>query len=225
MKGRTMLLPKSTIGRKLLMAFTGQVMILFIVFHVLGNSTVYFSTINAYAAGLRAVPYLVWPVRLVLVVLFLFHVVYGIIVTLENRASRPQRTVTEHQRSTIAGRTMVWTGILIGLFLVYHLLHFTVQVTNPEIAALHNADALGRPDVFLMMMESFQEYGIVALYAVGVIALGLHLFHGIQSSFQTWGLNSDRSFPLVTNGGMIAAVIIFLGYVAIPMVIVAGILK
>ncbi len=219
-----MLLPKSTIGRKLLMAFTGQVMILFIVFHVLGNSTVYFSTINAYAAGLQAVPYLVWPLRLVLVVLFVLHAVYGIIVKLENRASRPQHTVIEHQRSTIAGRTMIWTGILIGLFLVYHLLHFTAQVTNPESAAMHNADALGRPDVFLMMVESFQNHGIVALYTLGVIALGLHLFHGIQSSFQTWGWNSDRSFPLVTSGGMIAAVIIFLGYVAIPVVIVAGLL-
>ena len=220
-----MLLPKSTVGRKLLMAFTGQVLILFIIFHVLGNSTVYFSAINAYAAGLKALPYLVWPFRLILFAVFVLHVAYGIILKLENRAARPQRYVSGHQRSTVAGRNMVWTGIVIGLFLIYHLMHFTIQVTNPEISAANNVDAMGRSDVFMMVVLSLQDHGIVALYALGVIALGLHLFHGIQSSFQTWGLNSDRSFPVVTRGGMIAAVVVFLGYAAIPVVIVAGILK
>ena len=116
-------------------------------------------------------------------------------------------------------------GIVIGLFLIYHLMHFTIQVTNPEISAANNVDAMGRPDVFMMVVLSLQDHGIVALYALGVIALGLHLFHGIQSSFQTWGLNNDRSFPVVTRGGMIAAVVVFLGYAAIPVVIVAGLLQ
>jgi succinate dehydrogenase / fumarate reductase cytochrome b subunit len=120
---------------------------------------------------------------------------------------------------------MIWTGTLIATFLVYHLLHFTVQVIMPQSSALRNPDALGRPDVFMMVVQSFRHASIAAVYVLSVAALLLHLMHGIQSSIQTWGANNDQSKPYVQRAGTAAAIVLFLGYAAIPMVIVAGLLK
>ena len=209
-----------------MMAATGQLLVLFIILHVLGNSTIYFGWLNAYAAHLHALPPLLWSFRLVMIALFSLHLFFAIVLTLENSAARPQPyLVKKNLESTFAGRNMIWTGAVIGVFLFYHLLHFTFQVTNPAIAAVRHPDSLGRPDVFLMVARSFQNIGISTLYIVAVIALWLHLSHGIQSSFQTWGLNSDRSFPVVKGGSAAAAIILFIAYVAIPVVIVTGILK
>ncbi len=218
--------PSSTVGRKLLMAFTGWVMVLFVVFHVAGNSTIYFSGLNAYAAALHAFPPFIWSVRIIMLAAALIHVYLGIVLKLENRRAKPRSyTVKQDLASTFAGRNMIWTGSVIAVFLVYHLLHFTVQVIDPSTAALRNPDALGRPDVFLMVARAFGRLGIVSLYLAGTAALLLHLTHGIQSSFQTWGLNSERTFPFVQKGGTAVAILLFMAYAAIPVVIVAGLLK
>jgi succinate dehydrogenase / fumarate reductase cytochrome b subunit len=214
-----------SVGRKLIMAVTGQLLFLFIVLHVLGNSTIYFGKLNAYAAGLHALPALLWATRLGLLVLFPLHIYLAVVLTLENSAARPvDYLVRKHLASTFAGRNMVWTGAVIGTFLVYHLLHFTFQVIYPASAAFAHRDAEGRPDVFLMVARSFQHAGIVAVYFVGVAAVGLHLSHGIQSSFQTWGLNGERSFSYVRRGGSLVAIVLFLAYAAIPVVIFTGLL-
>ena len=97
---------------------------------------------------------------------------------------------------------MIWTGLAIAGFLVYHLLHFTVQVLHPEAAAATHADALGRPDVHGMLVAGFRNAVTAAVYAVGMVALGLHLFHGIASSVQTFGLNGPRSFPWLERAGV-----------------------
>jgi succinate dehydrogenase / fumarate reductase cytochrome b subunit len=221
-----MLLPQTTIGRKILMAITGQLMLLFVIIHLLGNTTVYFSNLNAYAAALRAMPLLLWLVRLLMASSLVIHVYLGIVLTLENRKAKPEAySVSRHISATFAGRNMIWTGALIGAFLIYHILHFTIQIISPEFAAIGHPDALGRPDVFMMVVRGFQQSGIAWLYVFFMATLLLHLTHGIQSSFQTWGLNSEQSFPVITRGGQIAATILFLGYAAIPVVIVAGILK
>jgi succinate dehydrogenase / fumarate reductase, cytochrome b subunit len=220
------MLPTSSIARKLLMALTGQALVLFVIIHAAGNSTIFFSKLNAYAAGLKALPLLLWAFRAFMFAVAALHIYLGIVLTLEDRNARPQGyAVSKHLRATFAGRNMIWTGTLIGAFLIYHLLHFTVQITNPSIAAARNADTLGRPDVFQMVVKSFQQAGIASLYLLSMIALGLHLLHGIQSSVQTWGLNNDRSLPLVEGTGRIAAAVLFLWYIAIPVVIVVGIVK
>jgi len=220
------LLPSSTVGRKILMAVTGQMMVLFVIIHLLGNTTIYFSNLNAYAAALHALPVLLWMIRLFMVAMLCLHIYFGIVVTLENKKAKPQSyAVTNNLSTTFAGRNMIWTGTLIGAFLVYHLLHFTFQIIDPAVSAIHNPDALGRPDVLMMVVRSFHDIGIVSLYVTSVAGLLLHLSHGIQSSFQTFGLNNDRSLPVITRGGQIASTILFLGYAAIPIVIVAGILK
>ena len=208
------------------MTVTGQLMVLFVIIHVLGNSTIYVSWLNAYAVGLHAFPPFLWAIRLVMIAAVLLHVYLGIVVTLENRASKPQAyAVTNHLSTTFAGRNMIWSGALIFSFLIYHLLQFTFQVTNPAIAAVRNLDAAGRPDVFSMVVQSFQQMSIVTVYLFSMTALLLHLTHGIQSSLQTWGLNNDRSLPIMIKAGTITALVLFLGYVAIPVVIVLGILK
>ncbi len=220
-----MILPASTVGRKLVMAATGQVMVLFIILHVAGNSTIYFGKLNAYAAGLHALPVLLWAVRLALIPMLILHVFTAVQLKLENNAARPVDYLgRQNIESSAAGRNMVWTGAVIGTFLVYHLLHFTFQVIYPSAAAFAHRDAEGRPDVFLMVARGFQHVGVTAIYLVGIVALWLHLSHGIQSSVQTWGLNGDRSFPYMRKGGSLAAIVLLLAYAAIPVVIFTGLL-
>ncbi len=218
--------PTSTVGRKILMAITGQMMVLFVITHALGNSSLYFSNLNAYAAAVHAMPLLLWLFRVFMAAVLIIHVYLGIVLTLENRKAKPETyAVSSNISATFAGRNMIWTGTLIGGFLVYHLLHFTFQTIDPAVSAINNADSLGRPDVLMMVVRSFQDGGIAALYVTSVAGLLLHLTHGIQSSFQTWGLNNEKSFPIITRGGQIAATILFIGYAAIPVVIVMGIVK
>lgn len=219
---------KSTVGRKLIMAMTGSFMILFVIVHLLGNSSVYVGPdgINAYASKLHALGPVVWVFRLVMLTLFCLHVIFGIQLTIENNAARPQAyAVKKTLRTTFGAKTMIWTGLLIAAFLVYHLLHFTIQVTNPAISSQTHSDLAGRPDVYRMVVLSFKNLAIVAIYGIAMAGLGLHLSHGIQSFFQTFGLNSDRIMPVITKGGILAAAILFAGYVAIPAVIVSGLLK
>lgn len=218
--------PTSTVGRKILMAITGQMMLLFVIAHVLGNSSLFFSDLNTYAAAIHAMPLLLWLFRVFMAAVLVIHVYLGIVLTLENWRGKPQSSVvTNHLSATFAGRNMIWTGSLIGGFLVYHLLHFTFQIIDPAISAINNTDALGRPDVLMMVVRSFQDTGISLLYVTSLAGLLLHLTHGIQSSLQTLGLNNDRSLPTVVKAGTTAAVIIFFGYAAIPISILMGILK
>lgn len=219
---------KSTVGRKLLMAITGFAMVGFVMVHLLGNSSIYIGLegINAYASKLQGLGPFVWAFRLLMLALFSVHVFFGIQLTLENRAAKPlSYAVKKTLNTTFAGKNMIWTGLIIAAFLVYHLLHFTIHITNPEISSGVNIDASGRPDVFKMVVLSFQNTAISLIYIGAMIALVLHLFHGIQSLFQTLGLNNDRILPIITKAGKIASAIIFLGYIFIPIVIFAGILK
>lgn len=219
---------RSQVGRKIVMAVSGFSMLAFVVAHLLGNSTIYAGpdVMNAYADALHRFPLLIWMFRLILFAMFYLHVFYGIVLTLENRAAKPQTyEVKKYIQATFAGRNMIWTGLLMGTFIVYHLLHFTFQVTNPEIAAGRHPDAMGRPDVFMMVVLSFRKLAISIVYVGAMIALGLHLSHSIQSALQTVGLNGERGFPLVVRGGTIAAILIFLGFAAFPIVILAGILR
>jgi len=221
-----MLLPTSTVGRKIIMAISGQILVIFIVFHISGNSSIFFHKLNFYVATLYTLPVFVWGGRIVLLLAFIFHIWYGAILKLENRAAKPQSyIVTNYRQATFSGRYQIWTGVIIAVFLLYHLLQFTFQVTNPLLAVDSRLDALGRPDVFWMVVRSFQQIGISGIYIISLAALGLHLLHGIQSSVQTWGLTNDRTLPLIEKIGTAASIILFLWYIAIPVAVVVGILK
>jgi len=217
------MLPTSSVGRKLLMAVTGQMMVLFVIGHIAGNSTIYFGKLNAYAAGLHALPLLVWAFRLAMLVVVSFHIYYALRLKLENNAARPEPYQKKKEmESTFSGRNMIWTGAIIGTFLVYHILHFTLQVIDPATAARAHLDSAGRPDVFLMVARGLQRIGIALVYIFSVTALWLHLSHGIQSSFQTLGLNGEQSFPYIRKGGWLAAFGLYIAYASIPVALAIG---
>ena len=212
----------STVGRKILMAITGQLMVLFVVVHLLGNSTIYVGWLNAYAHHLHAMPPLVWAFRLVMLLFVGIHACYGVMITLENNAANPGAYAVSRQlKATFSSKNMIWTGLLIMAFVVYHLCHFTAHLT-PDIVANKLPD--GGTDVFNMVVTSFQ-HGIIALiYVAAMIVLFLHLNHGIQSFFQTMGWNNDCSMPVISKVCRIIAVIFLIGYSSIPIVILTRIL-
>lgn len=217
---------KNSVAKKLVMSVTGLAMTLFIIVHLLGNMTFFLGPdgINSYAAALHSFGLVIWTFRLSIGLIFLLHVYFGIRLTIENRAAASRSyAVNGNTASTFAGRNMIWTGLLIGLFLAGHLVHFTLQLIDPASSAAANPDVLGRPDVFLMIARGFRSLIVDSLYVGAMAALGLHLSHSIQSSFQTLGLNSEKTFPLIMKGGIVAAVLIFIGFAALPVSVLTGI--
>ena len=219
----------SSIGRKILMAITGQSMVLFAVIHLLGNSSIFGwlpGGINSYAHHLHSMPApIIIGFRAALLLFVAVHIWYGIQLTIENRGGRPkQYAVKATQKATFASENMIWTGVLLLAFILYHLLHFTFQVISPETAALTNLTN-GIPNVLGMVVSAFQNIFVTVLYAGAMLVLFLHLSHGIQSFFQTMGWTNDRVQPFITKAGTLAALALFLGYAAVPLTILLRILK
>lgn len=216
----------TSIGRKIVMAVTGLSMALFAVVHLIGNSTVYAGPggLNSYAVHLHSLPLpIIMSFRAVMLALFVVHVVYGIQLTIENRGGRPSDyAVKATRKTTFASENMIWTGLLLLVFIIYHLLHFTFRVT-PGLTL--TTDASGHFDVFAMVASSFSSFGGAGLYAVAMAVLFLHLYHGIQSLFQTFGLANGNTLPTITKAGALVALVLFFGFVAIPMSIFLGIIK
>ena len=207
------------------MAITGQLMVLFVIVHLLGNSSIFVGAdgINAYAKHLHDLGPLVWVFRLGMLGLISLHVFFGIQLTLENSAATPgSYAVKAQRRATFSSNTMIWTGVAILLFVVYHLAHFTARVT-PGLQL--GTDAAGRFDVYSMVVGSFQNGGVAFVYAAAMVALFLHLSHGIQSFFQTLGWNNECAMPKLNAVGKTVAFVLLVGYVSIPVTILAGILS
>ena len=217
---------KTSVGRKLAMALTGQMLLAFLLVHAVGNSTLWVGLINAYASHLHALPPAVWIFRVLLVCILGLHVWQGVTLTLENSAAKGGGyAVTSYRRATIASRTMIWSGLVIAGFLLYHELHLTLQVIHPEAAAGAHQDVAGRPDVHRMLVAGLGHAATAAVYVAGMVALGLHLFHGIPSSVQTFGLNGPRSFPWLERCGAALALLLAAAFVAIPVAIFAGLVR
>src|SRR5512134_118145 len=210
----------SSVGRKVLMAGSG----LFMIVHLLGNSSVFAGPdgINAYAAKLHGLGPFVWAFRLFMLVMLGIHVLFGILVTLDNWSANPEKyKVKKMMKATFAGETMIWTGLLLLAFIVYHLLQFTVRIT-PDVVL--GEDAKGRFDVFAMVTGSFRHASIAAIYVAAMVTLFLHLSHGVQSVFQTIGWNNEKTLPTYNRISKALAVLFLLGYSAIPVLIFFGIL-
>lgn len=217
-----MRLLSDSIGRKAVMAVTGLLMVLFVVGHLLGNLSIFAGAngINAYAQKLHEMAPVVWATRIVMGVAVLVHLVISIQITLENSEANPTKyAVSRYLRATFASKSMIYTGLLIGCFIGYHLLHFTIRALPGTVMGL---DALDRFDVFTMVVSAFQKLPIALLYVVGMIALFLHLSHGVQSTFQSMGLNNDKSLPAFSTFGRVLSTIFLIGYGAIPVAILIG---
>jgi succinate dehydrogenase / fumarate reductase cytochrome b subunit len=219
-----MRLLSDSIGRKVVMAITGLLMVLFVVGHLLGNLSIFAGAdgINAYAAKLHSLPVVVWATRIVMGLAVAFHLVISILITLENRAASPTRYAVDRKlRASFAGRNMIWTGLILGAFVVYHLLHFTVRSLPGTVL---RPDGLGRFDVFSMVSDAFQRGAIAIVYVVAMLGLFFHLSHGIQSTFQSLGLNNPKTMPGFVTGGKLLSVIFLVGYGSIPVLFLVGLL-
>jgi succinate dehydrogenase / fumarate reductase cytochrome b subunit len=207
------------------MGSTGLIMVLFVIVHLLGNTSIFAGPdgINAYAEKLHGLGPFVWAFRLFMLVMLGIHVLFGILVTLDNWNANPEKyKVKKMLKATFAGETMIWTGALLLAFIVYHLLQFTVRIT-PDVVL--GVDAKGRFDVYSMVTGSFRHAPIAAIYVAAMVTLFLHLSHGIQSIFQTIGWNNEKTLPTYTLIGTVLAVVFLLGYSAIPVLILSGILN
>lgn len=214
----------NTVGRKILMAVSGLFMLLFVVVHLLGNSSIFLGpgALNTYAEKLHSLGPLVWAFRGFMLAMLGLHVVFGVLLTLENWAANPKKyAVNRKVRANFSGETMIWTGALLFSFLVYHLLQFTLRVT-PDILPAAVANRPG--DVYTMVVSSFRHTAISLIYVGAMVVLFLHLKHGIQSFLQSLGMSNDKTLPQFTIAGTVLSALFLLGYSAIPVLILVGFL-
>lgn len=211
----------STIGLKMVMAVTGAVWIGYVIAHMLGNLQIFAGqeTINGYSKFLHDSPGLLWGARAVLLVSLVGHVAAYLKLTRTNLAARPQPYARRRDVATsFAARSMVWTGPLLLFFLVYHVLHLTLHVSV-------GVQPLDPHDVYSNLVNSFRVPWLVAIYAAGMTFLGLHLFHGAWSFFQTLGANHPQWNPLRRRFAILVAIVVVGGFLAVPFSILAGIVK
>ncbi|MGW8284994.1 MAG: succinate dehydrogenase cytochrome b subunit [Candidatus Deferrimicrobiaceae bacterium] len=214
----------NTVGRKILMAVSGLFMLFFVIVHLLGNSTIFFgpNALNTYAEKLHSLGPLVWAFRAFMLAMLAVHVVFGVLLTLENWSANPDKyAVDKKMKANFSSETMIWTGALLFAFLVYHLLQFTLRVT-PDIIPAAVANRPG--DVYSMVVASFRHTAIALLYVGAMVVLFLHLQHGIQSFLQTLGWNNEQTLPRFTALGKVISALFLLGYSAIPVLILVGFL-
>lgn len=216
----------SSIGKKTVMAVTGGVLFGFVVLHMLGNLQVFLGqeALNAYAKKLQDMAPVLWAARAFLLASLVLHVAFAIRLTFENRRARPKPYLyNDTVQASYASRTMMMTGLIVLFFTIYHLLHFTFGVTNPDL--FHLVDAKGRHDVYSMVVSSFRNPWISASYVIAMIPLCVHLSHGLSSALQTLGLNRARPHFLYANIGNLMGLAIFIGNSSIPLAALLGLLK
>lgn len=216
---------RSSVGAKLMMALTGAFLFIFVVGHLVGNLLTYQgpAALNGYAYSLQNLPLgAIWVVRALLFLIFCSHVLFGIKLTIENSLARPiSYAKTATLKASIASRTMVYSGLFILFFIVYHLIHFTFKSFE---YVKDRTDMAGLPDVYSMVMEGFSHPLIASFYIVALLVLTLHLGHGIASMFQTFGVRHGRYNVVIEKISPLVALIVTLGMISIPLTIWLGLL-
>ena len=212
----------STVGKKQVMAVTGVIMVLFVIGHMIGNLQVYLGRepLNHYAELLRALGHggLIWVVRGGLLAAVVLHIWSATALTLESWAARP--VGYRHQQqwidSNYASRTMRYSGPIILLFILYHLLHFTTGTVHGDFVA---------GDVYHNVVAGFSIWWVSGVYIVAQLALGLHLYHGVWSMTQTLGL-SHASYDRLRRGfAVLVAFVVVGGNISIPLAVLTGVVS
>ena len=211
---------ESTVGKKAVMAVTGIIGVLFVIGHMVGNLQVFEGAerLNAYGHLLHGpLNELVWGARVVLLLALVLHVVAAWQLTVRNRAARPVEYATRTpQVSTLASRTLRWGGVLLLVFIIYHLLDLTIGTLNPAF----------RPgDVYANLLGSMQRPAIAVFYIVAMAALALHLYHGTWSSLRTLGVAQASPSPLKRRAAIVIAIIVAAGFAVVPLAVLMGIVK
>lgn len=210
------------------MAITGLALVVFVVAHMLGNLQIFLGpeALNRYGHFLQTTPELLWPLRMGLVVMAALHIAAAVALTRQNRAARPAPYAHfEVVAASYASRTMMMSGLIVFVFIVYHLLHFTVQLpainlTGQDFHRLE--DAKQRHDIYRMMVVGYRNPIVSGFYVLAIALLCLHLSHGVSSMFQSLGF-SGRVYDRLLNGlAKTSAIVIFLGYCSIPVAVLLG---
>ncbi len=219
---------RSTIALKLLMAVSGIIFILFVLLHMYGNLKAFagHDAYNEYAEHLRTIGEpmlpragLLWVIRAVLIVSVVVHVYAAAkLWRRANHARSVKYQVKKNRSSTFASRFMRWGGLTLLVFIIWHLLNFTVGKVNVQ----------GGPtnDPYNLLVDSFQTWWLTLIYLVAMAALGLHIRHGVWSSAQTLGLTNNARARRNANGlGVILAVVIAGGFSLVPIFVLAGVIN
>ena len=209
----------SAVGKKALMAVTGIALFAYVVGHLAGNLQVFTGPeqLNRYAQLLHVAPALLWAVRIVLLAALVVHVVAGVELHLARRLARPVPYASYRPAdSSAASRTMIWSGLLILAFVVYHVLDLTVGVANPSFV---------EGDVYHNVLATFGRAVGALAYVIAMIGLGFHLWHGLYSMFQSLGVSNRRFTPTAQRFAAGMAVILTLGFASIPIAVFLGVLR
>lgn len=212
---------QSTNGKKVVMAVTGAIMFLFIIGHVAGNLQIFEGPekLNAYGHFLHSIGELLWPVRIVLILSVILHITATIQLALRNKAARPEGYSRKKAiNSSYASRTMYWSGPIVLAFIIFHLLQFTAGYIHPESQFIEG-------DVYHNVVAGFSVWWVSVWYIIAVSLLGVHLRHGLWSMFQSLGYSHPRHTPLLKKAAFVIALLITLGYISIPISVLAGFVK
>jgi succinate dehydrogenase / fumarate reductase cytochrome b subunit len=226
----------TTVGAKMLVALTGMALILFVIAHMLGNLQIFLpgEELNEYAHKLKSMGPLLWVARIGLLSVFVCHVGLTIALTRRNAKARGDLSSNEiqiraigeryvhgyaYETATTASRFMIHTGMMILLFVIYHLLHFTI---SPEHTPIQGNDLI---DVKAMVIQGFSNPLVAAIYIVAQLALAAHIYHGASSAMQTLGLRINSTKYGISKAGLLLAVVIALGNISIPVCVLAGIIS
>ncbi len=208
------------------MALTGLALFLFVVGHLIGNLQVFLGpdSLNSYAAFLKANPKFLWAARIGLLVVFLVHMYLAWALSRENKKARPvQYYDKDAVTASLSSRTMGITGSVILVFVIFHLMHYTLFLINPEYKSLQ--DAHNRHDVYTMLIFGFSHWQISLGYLLAVGLLSFHLSHGLQSMFQSLGFKDRNYEAKIKLFSKVAAILLFLGYASIPIAVMVGVIK
>ena len=197
----------TSVGKKLLMALTGLAFCGFLAAHLAGNLTLYggADAFNSYAEHLHSLGPLITVAELGLLALFLVHVLTGLVLFFQNLKARPQRYAVDRSAGgrTVGSRTMPYTGVLILLFIIYHLMNF------------HFVDK-SHTTIFAIVAAAFANPIQMFLYIAAVIVVGVHVSHGFWSLFQTFGANHPKYMPVIQALGLLFAILMGVGFGFIP---------
>lgn len=217
---------RSSVGAKQLMALTGLGLLLFAIGHMVGHFGMFSGrdAYNSYAHFLQSLGALLWILRGGLVLLVVVHIVTGLKLARENSAARPQKYVrVRYTRTSIFARSMTWTGLAILAFIIYHLMHFTLGMVQPD--SFHQLDAKGRYDAYSMFVIGFQSTPILITYLVATTLLCFHLAHGAGSWLQSIGFSHPKYRVITTRLGPVLALVLALGYAAPPLGVAFNLIK
>lgn len=217
----------TAVGKKWVMAITGVALMVYVLVHMVGNLKLFLSReeINLYGEALRdlggdLVPRtsILWLFRSALIAAFVFHIHAAISLTVINRKARPERyhSRRDYVAADYAARTMRWTGVIIALFVVFHLMDLTWGNANPDFT---------RGDPYNNLVASFERVPVAIFYIVANVALALHLFHGAWSIFQSMGLNNPKYNGARRVFAQAFAIVILAGNLTFPVAVQLGLVE